>query len=1108
MKSTKKHPIFLFIALLFLFLTPYVSGEEKEKTNVTVFQKVGIELEFQMPDLPDFSVEALPGLEGEQEEFRKQCETIAKRCERKPEISGDAHYNICWKAHTDLWNALKHFNGECPWRERKLEECARMQESIKTQCGPLFQQLIASFEKVPQNEQITPEEYSNYFMMCFTMFHQMRESMTEEEGYKNLMALKWVAEEADARDTEARKAAGKLPNYRCSAMWESARHALAGYMRLVGVEKGKMAKEDSPKDYESRYIHVFEAPRTKTVGVCITKYKNQNATSVTIPKRIDFLPVQCIASGAFSGCKNLTSVTLPESVTTIERDAFSGCTALTSVSIPAGAQVDVYAFRGCTSMPGYSETEIRVHEGNTVVKEKQFLNDAVVTTITIPESVTSIESKAFSGCTALTTLQLPKNVENFGKNAFQNCSSLKSVALPNGVKEITSGMFSGCVALESITVPASTERIEIHDSCKNLKAFHAEPENATYKSVDGVLFSKDGKKLVKFPHGSEIREYTVPDGVTEIEPGAFRDCRKLVSVTIPETVIAMNVNAFSGVSNDFTLRGRRESYADFFALDFKLKFIAITADGQIDDTPLEEAQKTLRYTLLDGVVHVTGLRHEVTPVVEIPAKIKGYPVTAVDWAAFHYKRHVRKVRVSEENEYFQNRNGIIFSKDGKTLIRCLTSNMRNEEIPAGVTTIAPRAFAECGGLTTLTIPESVTTIGDKAFANCPNLLFVKIPASVTKIGEEVFRQVPITGTYSEPIVYVTRGSYAETYVKLNKIRYILPNVETQQVSEKKFVATKIIDSQSIEYSLEYDSEEQEDHSEKQDSYHVVRCGDRGVISIVIPAKIHGIPVTCINHNAFEECQHLESITIPEGITEIGNSAFSGCISLTSVTIPESVSIIGHRAFWRCIALETVQLPKKLTNNFGPGVFCHCASLKSIDLPNGMKEFRFGMFKNCVALETITLPESIETVEGFGHFPNLKAIYVSPDNPNFKSVDGVLYSKNGKTLLRFPRNSEIREYVVPDGVTGISDAAFSGCAKLISVKIPEGVTYVGVCSFWNCPNLRSVTVPASAEIHYDEENYNGAFETSDAYPDDFAIYGKPGSWAEKYAEEHKIQFVAE
>lgn len=1102
MKSTKKHPIFLFIALIFLFLTPYVSGEEKEKTNITVFQKAGIELEFQMPDLPDFSVEALPGLEGEQEELRKQCETIAKRCERKPEISGDAHYNICWKAHTDLWNALKHFNGECPWRERKLEECARMQESIKTQCGPLFQQLIASFEKVPQNEQITPEEYSNYFMMCFTMFHQMRESMTEEEGYKNLMALKWVAEEADARDTEARKAAGKLPNYRCSAMWESARHALAGYMRLIGVEKGKMAKEDSPKDYESRYIHVFEAPRTKTVGVCITKYKNQNATSVTIPKRIDFLPVQCIASGAFSGCKNLTSVTLPESVTTIERDAFSGCTALTSVSIPAGAQVDVYAFRGCTSMPGYSETEIRVHEGNTVVKEKQFLNDAVVTTITIPDSVTSIESEAFSGCTALTTLQLPKNVENFGKNVFQNCSSLKSVALPNGVKEITSGMFSGCVALESITVPASVEKIEIHDSCKNLKAFHAEPENATYKSVDGVLFSKDGKTLVKFPCGKEFWKYTIPDGVTEIAPGAFRDCRKLSFVLIPEAVTVVGENAFSGVSTNFALRGWKDSCAEKFAEESSLNFVAVTSESQaFGDMPFDEAQKTFQFVIFsDGNAHITGLQQDVWQNIEIPAKIQGHPVAYVDWKVFRSMTNRRKFSVSLENEFFQSRDGLILSRDGKTLIGSLVHELEEDCIPAGVTTIAPRAFAECAGLMKLTIPENVTTIGDEAFADCQNLLFVKFlsPSNVTEIGKDAFRKIRTGAKFYDMVLYGPRESYVETYAKQNKIRFASPREYAPRVPELEFVATRVTDSQGIEYQLERDKKRNTDY------YRVVHCDRVKTLFAAIPTKINGIPVTSIGYSAFEGCTYLEGITIPEGITRIEDSAFAGCISLISVTVPESVTYIGNSAFWACPALKEVQLPKNI-QYFGLNVFSGCASLKSIELPNGINTLDDILF-NCNVLETITLPENIHIRIKFDELPNLKAIHVSPNNPDLKSVDGVLYSKNGKTLLRFPRNSEIREFVVPDGVTCIG--SFKGCKNLVSVKIPEGVIHMDVNAFVNCPNLRSITIPASVRGLYDEDSYGGPLDWKFAYPEDFTIYGKQGSEAERYAEEHKIRFVVE
>jgi hypothetical protein len=153
---------------------------------------------------------------------------------------------------------------------------------------------------------------------------------------------------------------------------------------------------------------------------------NKNITSVTIPDS-----VISIGEMAFEGCSNLISVTIGNSVTSIGRMAFSGCTSLTSVIIGNSVtSIGVEAFKGCTSL----------------------------SSVTIPNSITSIGVTAFSGC-GLTSVTIPASVTSIGHGAFGNCQKLTSVIIPSSVTSIGNIAFVNCRSLTSITIPASVTSI-------------------------------------------------------------------------------------------------------------------------------------------------------------------------------------------------------------------------------------------------------------------------------------------------------------------------------------------------------------------------------------------------------------------------------------------------------------------------------------------------------------------------------------------------------------------------------------------------------------------------------------------------------------------------
>lgn len=148
-------------------------------------------------------------------------------------------------------------------------------------------------------------------------------------------------------------------------------------------------------------------------------YDYSNLTSVTIPSS-----VTSIGDNAFNRCTNLTSITIPNSVTSIGDSAFGNCNKLTSITLPNSVtSIGSSAFIGCNNL----------------------------TSITIPESVTSIESRAFYSCSSLTSITMPESVISIGSSAFTGCRSLTSITIPESVTSIGSGAFYNCISLSTVT---------------------------------------------------------------------------------------------------------------------------------------------------------------------------------------------------------------------------------------------------------------------------------------------------------------------------------------------------------------------------------------------------------------------------------------------------------------------------------------------------------------------------------------------------------------------------------------------------------------------------------------------------------------------------------
>ncbi len=317
-------------------------------------------------------------------------------------------------------------------------------------------------------------------------------------------------------------------------------------------------------------------------------------------------------------------------------------------------------------------------------------------------------------------------------------------------------------------------------------------------------------------------------------------------------------------------------------------------------------------------------------------------------------------------------------------------------------------------------------------------------------------------------------------------------------------------SQELEYELSYD----ETH------YSVVGIGNCTDTDIVIPSMHKNLPVKSIGRWAFEDCIGLKSIKIPNSVTSIGEFAFYECTSLENIEINASIESIGLEAFSYCENLKSIVVDKnnlnytdingdlyskdgKILIQYAAGkkdkvftipngvigiedyAFSWCTDLTSVIIPNSVKSIGEAAF-NCCGLDTVEIPSSIQSIGSWAfngcnlkvvEIPNsvlsigerafslnqgLKVIEVAQENPNYKSIDGNLYSKDGKKLIQYALGKEEDSFIIPDTIITIEEYAFNCCCNLESITISNSIEYIGYGAFDYCPNLKNITFKGTIE----------------------------------------------
>ena len=526
-------------------------------------------------------------------------------------------------------------------------------------------------------------------------------------------------------------------------------------------------------DYHSQIKSVVFEQSTENIS-CDSFIDCENLTSVSLPYGL-----KKIQGGAFEGCISLTQIAIPETVTVISVGAFKNCAALTSLELPASlVDFDGTDFEGCTALtaihvaadnPKFSsdaqgalynkdKTELlaypRGRAGDYAIADttqevsvNAFSGCVKLETITVPESVTLIGypkseeevwynfRNPFTGCSALTAIHVAEGNEYYSSDeagvlynkdkttlvhcpdrftgeyvvpdgvtcikieAFKNCSGLTSVVLPEGLKDLQGGVFENCTGLTEIDIP---------DSVSMLGGY-------TFAGCTGLT------------------DVTIPESETGVAGSLFKNCSSLTTLRLPSGIKNFGTDAVSGCPLEAIYI---PSVEDWLSITFGYYSTplrgraALYVDGKpLTEVVIPEGTKTLKKFAFYGC---TSLER-----ITIPAS-----VTTIESFALHGCTALTNICVAEDNpNYYTDEQGVLFDKEGKTLL-CFPAGYTGEyTTPEHIDTIDYFAFAGCSNLTGITITEGVFP-RFSAFQNCSSLKYASLPESLTGLAWDMFNNCP------------------------------------------------------------------------------------------------------------------------------------------------------------------------------------------------------------------------------------------------------------------------------------------------------------------------------------------------------------------------------
>ena len=775
----------------------------------------------------------------------------------------------------------------------------------------------------------------------------------------------------------------------------------------------------------------------------IVRYPQAKAgTKYTIPDNITE-----IADNAFWRCSNLTQVTIPNTVTTIGESAFHYCENLTQITIPYNVtKLQRSTFGGCTNL----------------------------SKVNLPDSIIAIDSMTFSDCTSLTEIEIPGSTTSMENTIFSNCTNLKRVIIPDSVTSMGYNIFHNDTNIKIVTKSNSTAHqyatsnsiaVELDNTSPTIQSITYSTKETTNGSVKVTITANEPlQRIVSDNRTWEYVPNTEKKSITaQISSNTTNEALTIKDLVGNTATATINVNNIDTTPPVGTVTMDKDSYKSGETATITAVFNEPVQDG----TPqIVIARNNFRYE----IKKMTKQNNYTYVYYHDTAKLEGDQRVEISEACdlagnvmetvsknFYVTPTLKRIDVTTQpnkNTYTVGEN---FDTTGMKITAVYGDNTSKEvtdytvvdgtNLQLGKTCVII-SYTDGGITKTVLVFISVVE-------NIDNLFEYKVISdggyiSITKyIGNKQSVTIPsMINNY--PVKTIAQLAFKDcTTVKYIYIPSSIEGIGTDEIGDTAKYESSVFVGCSNLNTVEIDQNNQYYNNNNED----------GVIYDKNKTKLYYYPtaktdssftiidgVTSIEYRAFANCTNINTIVAPKGLVTIGVEAFLNCTNLSKITLNEGVKTIEANAFGLCESLEELKLPSTV-ETIGLTAFQGCVELTKIDIPSNTTSIESSAFSRCLKLASINVDSANNSYTNYNN-------------------DGVLYTKDMTTIVRYPQAKVGTEYTISNNTTKIDYQAFEQCNNLTTVEIPDTVTFIDAFAFARSKNLQQITIPEGiTELSY-------------------------------------------
>ena len=624
---------------------------------------------------------------------------------------------------------------------------------------------------------------------------------------------------------------------------------------------------------------------------------------------------------AFTNWLSAKSITYPEGITML---SLSRGPNVKKISLPA-------TLERISGVAPKMLAEIEVAEGNPNFK----ITDGVLYSkdgktlimyppmkagdeFTVPDGVEIICENAFSCAQSLKRVCFPFGIKKLGAYLFDNASGIESIVIPEGVDSVNFGKMD---SLKELYLPSTISKLECFGSCSiwefapmlpSLEKIEIDENNPNFKSIDNVIYSKDGKTLISYPPMNVGDEFTVPDGVEAISSGAFATAKFLKKVSLPNSVNSIDDKAFYGCKSLESVEmpeRMRELGLQCFRKCIKLKSIAIPKEIKailsatfescisLESITLPDTLEEIYYSCFESCLSLESIT--------LPKGLKKFPgraflgckslqgialpdgITEIPEDAFKDCTSLKSVSLPEK----------LITIAASAFNNC--SSLECLVFPKSTKKIAPKAFLKCASLKSAVFNDGLLEIGTSAFEKCTSLTYAPIPSSVKKMGKKAFEKCPLSVENEVP----TTPAFATASPDKPVFEY-----EVKAKSCKATLVSISADDKELIFPREHEGK-------KVTEIAIERVCKNGLAQRSFDKVV--VPGTVTKYASSLNCLKINSLIFEEGVKEITPIDRA---KISDLYLPASLEVIKKYAF-RLTNINAIHIPENSKLQYiGPGAF--------------------------------------------------------------------------------------------------------------------------------------------------------------------------------------------